>query len=66
MWFFLLSLHLLLANKSELEANDSKESDVKDNNGENLNIKIEELKERMKGYNELLEGLKKSGETQGH
>jgi len=57
---------LLLANKSELEANDSKESDVKDNNGENLNIKIEELKERMKGYNELLEGLKKSGETQGH
>ena len=49
---------------SELEANDLKEADVKDNNGEKIKAKIEELKERMNEYNGLLSGLKESGEKQ--
>lgn len=49
---------------NELETNDLKEADVKDNNGEEIKVKIEELKERMREYNGLLDGLKESGEKQ--
>lgn len=49
---------------SELEVNDLKEADVKENNGEKIKAKIEELRERMNGYNGLLSGLKESGEKQ--
>lgn len=50
----------------ELEDNDKKETKVKDNKNdvEEIKIKIEELKKRMKEYNELLSGLKESGEKQ--